>query len=249
MFEILCLFKELCSKHRLKYFVMGGTLLGAVRHRGFIPWDDDADVSMPLEDFLRFKALAEELPAHITVQSEETDPQYPFVFMKLCDTRYSYDTGFSNRPKGVYIDIFPLIPSKGLNRRTKLLFNMISVSNYVFQVKLGWTGFIPYKKTPARVGFRVLSLLSVKRLRKLRRRLIGLIYDAGSRDTVCSPGGVYSAEKEFFPAEWFSETESVEFEGEWFDAPKRWDDYLSRNYGNYMELPPPCERRSSHKTE
>ena len=75
MFEILCLFKELCSKHRLKYFVMGGTLLGAVRHRGFIPWDDDADVSMPLEDFLRFMALAEDLPADFTVQSEEAEAE------------------------------------------------------------------------------------------------------------------------------------------------------------------------------
>ena len=187
------------------------------------------------------------LPGSFALQSEETDPRYPFVFAKLCDTRYAYDTGYDNHPMGVYIDIFPLIPARALSRRTKLIFDMISVSDYVLQVKLGWTEFVPYKKPLARAGFRMMNCLSATRLRRLRRRLIAGIYDEKSRSTLCSPGGAYSAEKEFFPAEWFAGAAKVGFEGVQFDAPQGWDEYLRRNYGNYMELPPVAERRSSHK--
>lgn len=247
MFRLLRTFSEICEENGLRYFVVGGTLIGAVRHRGFIPLDDDIDVSMPLDDFRKFTELARELPGSFALQSEETDPRYPFVFAKLCDTRYAYDTGYDNHPMGVYIDIFPLIPARALSRRTKLIFDMISVSDYVLQVKLGWTEFVPYKKPLARAGFRMMNCLSATRLRRLRRRLIAGIYDEKSRSTLCSPGGAYSAEKEFFPAEWFAGAAKVGFEGVQFDAPQGWDEYLRRNYGNYMELPPVAERRSSHK--
>lgn len=152
MFRLLRTFSEICEENGLRYFVVGGTLIGAVRHRGFIPWDDDIDVSMPLDDFRKFTELARELPGSFALQSEETDPRYPFVFAKLCDTQYAYDTGYDNHPMGVYIDIFPLIPARALSRRTKLIFDMISVSDYVLQVKLGWTEFVPYKKPLARAG-------------------------------------------------------------------------------------------------
>ena len=247
MFRLLRTFSEICEENGLRYFVVGGTLIGAVRHRGFMPWDDDIDVSMPLDDFRKFTELARELPGSFALQSEETDPRYPFVFAKLCDTQYAYDTGYDNHPMGVYIDIFPLIPARALSRRTKLIFDMISVSDYVLQVKLGWTEFVPYKKPLARAGFRMMNCLSATRLRRLRRRLIAGIYDEKSRSTLCSPGGAYSAEKEFFPAEWFAGAAKVGFEGVQFDAPQGWDEYLRRNYGNYMELPPVAERRSSHK--
>lgn len=118
MFRLLRAFSEICEENGLRYFVVGGTLIGAVRHRGFIPWDDDIDVSMPLDDFRKFTELARELPGSFALQSEETDPRYPFVFAKLCDTRYAYDTGYDNHPMGVYIDIFPLIPARALSRRT-----------------------------------------------------------------------------------------------------------------------------------
>lgn len=249
MLELLRIFKGLCEENRLRYFIMGGTLLGAVRHKGFIPWDDDADVSMPLDDYLKFNKLADKLPEHIEIQSEESDARYPFVFIKLCDTSHEFDTGFPNKPKGVYIDIFPLIPSKKLSRITKLRFEIVNVINYVLQVKLEWTDFVPYKKRLARIGYRLLNGFSANRLKKLRRKQISKIYDKKSRDTVCSPGGAYKADKEFYPAEWFDETEMMAFENEQFAAPASRDAYLSRNYGNYMELPPLEQRKSSHKTE
>lgn len=247
MFELLRTFKELCEAHRLQYYLAGGTLLGAVRHQGFIPWDDDIDVSMPLDDYLKFLALSDKLPEHVEAQSAENDPRYPFVFLKLCDTSHPFHTGCPNEPKGVYIDVFPLIPSKKLSRETRLRFEVINVISYVLQVKLDWTAFIPYKLPQARFGFWLLDHFSPERLKRLRRKQIARIYDPNSRETLCSPGGAYKADKEFFPAEWYTETVELTFEGEHFSAPIDWQAYLSRNYGDYMELPPPEERRSRHK--
>lgn len=247
MFKLLQIFKRLCEENELQYYIMGGTLLGAVRHKGFIPWDDDADVSMPLRDFLKFQKLADKLPNDIVIQSEENDLLYPFVFIKLCDTTCRFETGFINHPQGVYIDIFPLIPAKRLNKSTRFCFDVINVINYVLQVKLNWSSFLPYKNCMARIGYSLLKNFSVKHLRRLRRKLISAIYDENSRDTFCSPGGAYKADKEFYPAEWFEEVTDVIFEDERFSAPKKWHKYLSRNYGNYMELPAPEERHTEHK--
>lgn len=248
MFKLLRVFRELCEKHQLRYFLMGGTLLGAVRHKGFIPWDDDADVAMLLDDYLKFTALTDEFPENVKIQSGENDPQYPFVFIKLYDSSHPFFSGFSNHPKGVYIDIFPLIPSKELNQIVKLRFDIIHVTDYVLQVKLGWAAFIPYKLPAARIGFWLLNHFSPEVLKKIRRKQIEKIYDRNTYGTLCSPGGIYKPDKEFYPIEWFSEDEKVSFEGEQFSAPIGWNCYLQRNYGSYMELPPPEERRTRHKT-
>lgn len=243
MFELLRTFKKLCAAHHLQYHLAGGTLLGAVRHQGFIPWDDDMDVSMPVEDFLKLQELSAQLPEHVKLQSEGSDPRYPFIFLKLCDVSHPFRTGCPNGPKGVYLDIFPLIPSKKPGRAARLRFEVINVINYVLQVKLDWAAFIPYKRPEARFGFWLLSHCSTERLRRLRRRQIGRLYDPNGGETLCSPGGAYKADKEFFPAEWFRETVELTFEGERFAAPIGWHAYLSRHYGNYMEPPPPEARQ------
>lgn len=246
MFRVLRVFKSLCEERGLTYYLMGGSLIGAVRHQGFIPWDDDIDVSMPLEDFLRVQELEELLPEGIEFHSERTDPEYPVIFIRLCDITCPLETKNERKPKGAYIDIFPLMHSKPLNRGTGLAFSVVNVINYVLQVKLRWLPFVPYKQRVARIGFSALRVLPCRWLRALRKWLIARLYDRDGQTTICSPGGAYKADKEFFPARWFMTWETVTFEGETFPAPVGWDSYLRRNYGDYMELPPEEERIPRH---
>jgi len=247
IFRLLCTFRNFCVRNGLQYYLAGGTLLGAVRHQGFIPWDDDADVAMPLRDFLKFQELSGILPDGLTVQSENTDPRYPFLFIKLCDPTMQFETGYGNGPQGVYIDIFPLIPAKTLSMGTRFCFHVAKVIDYVLQVKTGWTKYIPYKRLVARSGFWMLKGLSVARLRVLRQRMISWIYERSDGETLCSPGGVYAAEKEFYPAAWFAESTEMTFEGNCFCAPEGWRAYLKQLYGEYMVVPDIVHRRSHHK--
>ena len=111
--DLLAEFDRVCRKHNLRYLATGGTLLGAVRHQGYIPWDDDLDIEMLREDYLKLlKVLPSELPDNYALQTNETDPGYFFTYAKLRDKRSTlsevnhYDRIF--RYKGIYIDIFPL---------------------------------------------------------------------------------------------------------------------------------------------
>lgn len=103
---------RICRKHNIPYFLYGGTLLGAIRHNGFIPWDDDLDVALLYDDYKRLmEVLPKELPSNIVLQSNDTDPNYFYFFAKLRDKHSyleelsPYDKVFDE--KGVYIDIFP----------------------------------------------------------------------------------------------------------------------------------------------
>lgn len=113
MTEMLVFIDGVCRKHNIKYWLCSGTLLGCIRHGGYIPWDDDLDIEMLREDYLKLlKVLPSELPDNYALQTNETDPGYFFTYAKLRDKRSTlsevnhYDRIF--RYKGIYIDIFPL---------------------------------------------------------------------------------------------------------------------------------------------
>lgn len=111
MLEIVKELDRICRKHGIPYFLYGGTLLGAIRHNGFIPWDDDLDVGMLRKDYLKLiKILPDELPEHIVLQTNDTDKNYFYFFAKLRDKRSFLDEGNYDRvfkERGIYIDIFP----------------------------------------------------------------------------------------------------------------------------------------------
>lgn len=118
MLEMVSVLDQVCTKYGIPYFLYGGTLLGAVRHDGFIPWDDDLDVGLLRKDYLRLmQVLPAELPEHIALQTNDTDPNYFYFFAKLrhrhslLEEESPYDQVF--RERGVFIDIFPFdrIPS------------------------------------------------------------------------------------------------------------------------------------------
>jgi len=115
MLEMLVEFDAVCAKHHLKYWLDSGTLLGAVRHEGFIPWDDDIDVSMPLEDYLKFTEIAQdELSSDIFFQTKKTDKTFPFDYIKLRSNKAKIVELHEKHKKvnyhqGLFVDIFPMI--------------------------------------------------------------------------------------------------------------------------------------------
>lgn len=132
--KMLCDFAKICDKHNLTYFLDFGTLLGAVRHQGFIPWDDDVDVTMPVEDYKKFLKIAqEELGDEYFLQTSDTDIDFHYSFAKI---RKNGTTFFRKQFKewnvhqGVWIDIFPIV-----NVNSKMDFkikkNIIKICNYI----------------------------------------------------------------------------------------------------------------------
>jgi len=115
MLDMLVEFDALCKKYQLRYWLDSGTLLGAVRHRGFIPWDDDIDLSMPVEDYTRFLEIAAgELSDDIFLQTSQTDPAFKFDYIKLRSNKAGI-VEFHEKDKdldyhqGVFVDIFPML--------------------------------------------------------------------------------------------------------------------------------------------
>ena len=129
---ILKEFARVCGKHNLRYFLNGGTCLGAIRHKGFIPWDDDVDVMMPREDYEKFLTLQYEYEGTpYFIQSWKSDPRYTYGFAKLRDSSTTFIEDFYRNHRinhGVWIDIFPLdgmakkpIPREKCAKRVKFM--------------------------------------------------------------------------------------------------------------------------------
>ena len=113
MLEILLEVDKICKKHNIRYWLSSGTLIGAMRHDGFIPWDDDLDIEMMRSDYLRLmKVLPAELPEWLALQNDETDSNYFYFYAKVRDkrSRMLEQNGYDRlwKEQGIYIDIFPM---------------------------------------------------------------------------------------------------------------------------------------------
>lgn len=247
--ELLDEFVRICDRHGLRYCIIAGTLLGAVRHGGFIPWDDDIDVAMPREDYDRFAELCrQELDDRFFYQSSDTDPHYFLTYAKLRrNDTFVYEERFreSQFHKGVFLDIFPLdfCPRPGLV--CHFLFNVLAVMNYRGQIDSG-EPYVPYEELIGKFGYTVLRLFSPRGLVRLRRLLVRLSARLSSGQYIASYSGAYGYYRDVYPSERYLRTEQVEFEGRTCAAPSCREEVLAQIFGgDYMELPPP-EKRTFH---
>lgn len=246
--DILKEFVRICDKYTLRYYIVGGTLLGAVRHRGFIPWDDDIDVAMPREDYERFAAISqEELGQEYFYQSADTDPHYFLSYAKVRKKEtFVFESRFQNVTfqQGVFIDIFPLdfCPVRGAV--CHFLFNVLAVMNYRGQVDSGEL-YHPYTELIGKLGYLFLKQYSPQKLTVLRKRLIALSKRLSDGSLVASYSGAYGYQKEVFPQEWFGKSNKIMFECFSVAAPQKSDLLLRQLYGDYEQLPP-LPQRASH---
>ena len=244
--EILRNFDAFCKANGIQYYLSNGTLLGAVKYRGFIPWDDDIDVLVPRRDYERLISLYQDTEKYRLYSLERHDT-YAFPFAKLCDiTTRKEETNIDNGTElGIDIDIFPLdawenMPNKQHREVKQISFLMLLL------------GCLKMKKAVASNSIKRMILLVVMSTRKiLRRRFVcKLMIRAAKqkpRNATCVGCKVWPiyGQREIIPTEVFSGVVDVHFEGGVYPAPVGYDIYLRSLYGEYSE-DPPIEKQKSH---
>ena len=239
LYELLQVFDSVCKKHGISYMLFAGTALGAVRHRGFIPWDDDLDVVMLRPEYEHFLEVAEkELNHEKYFLQKEFSAHWPMFFSKLrknnttCLERYIPKDPLTHQ--GVYIDIFPCDNLADSQWERKLQFY---ASKAVIAKALYRRGYLTdslFKK----LFIPICALFPGKRLQEYVRRRKAT--DSAWVHTFFGGTSVY--EKGVFPREWFVETVNLPFENGEYPISAHYDELLTVLYGDYM-TPLPEERR------
>lgn len=243
--DILVQFLRVCDALDLRYFVVGGTLLGAVRHQGFIPWDDDIDVAMPREDYEIFLREGQKyLEDPYFLQTFRTDPQFTVNFAKIRNSNTTFqETSLRGRRMnhGVYIDVFPLdnYPDDPKQERR------LRRKNWFLSGRLD-ASFFYDKKLPLRSRAKhLLCRLRHPSLTGALRKRDVLLRSVGKSARIVNYCGAWG-DKEIMPAAWYTESCELTFEGLKVRAPKYWHEWLTHMYGDYMQLPPPEKRQGHH---
>ncbi len=223
--EILDYVVSICNEYKLTYYILYGTLLGAVRHKGFIPWDDDIDIGLPRRDYDKLCSILKEQCQNENsayfFQSTRTDKSFKLPFSKV----RKHGTVFLEKKKyannGIYIDIFPLDAAKhwrGLQKPFSYLMYRL------------------YGRSQTLVGNMCIALAD----------RMSTFYKEDKCKYYVSYGSAYPVERDVMKKDWFAEGDFAEFEGKKYRVPKNFKAYLTQIYGDdYMQLPP-VEKRVSH---
>lgn len=248
--EILMELDRVCRKHNLRYYIVGGTLIGAARTGGFIPWDDDIDVSMPRKDFDKLLSLKDEFSEDFFLQTHKTEKDCYFFYAKLRKNgTYFGEDKFEHTGihKGIFMDIFPLDYISDKAPIQKLCFKSFSLINAFICSKKKTSEFL-YKNMslPFIVTFRLIQcILPLPLLYGLRSLTAKLTSALSNKCLVASLAGFHGYPKEIAPFKWWDEGTDMVFEGKCVRAPKEYETMLTHMFGDYMQLPP-VEERVNH---
>ena len=256
LLEIFKAFVAVCEKHHLRYYLIGGTCLGAVRHKGFIPWDDDIDVGLPREDYEKFIQLQDEFKdTPFFIQTWKSDPKYIYGYAKLRNSNTTYIENFYKHfqfNQGLWIDIFPIdgfskVVKPAKKFKNKVLSTWAAVylcypfasrrkfSKRTFFLDLLINLFFAWPLWFLNIGHYQNKIVD-KRVKKIPfedAALVGLFFGTNPK-------------KEAMPREIFDGYSIGEFEGMKVRIAKDYDKYLSLLYGDYMKLPPEDKQVGHH---
>jgi len=244
--SMLSEFIKVCDQLAIKYYLLEGTLLGAVRHQGFIPWDDDIDVGMPREDYEKFLREGQALlPSELFVQTIFTEKDYRANFAKLRNSNTTFletSVRHCNINHGVYIDIFPLDFCHEDEREQKKAF--LQDARLSRRINLGF--YFPNRKLdlPHKIFYTLVKLRypCIQKVLKKREKKMASVKKSSLYANYCSAW----AKKEIMPTEWFGDGVFLQFEGIRARVPKEYHKWLTQVYGDYMQLPPKEKRVSHH---
>ena len=238
-----------CRENGYTYMICYGTLLGAVRHKGFIPWDDDIDIVMPREDYYKLGSYIIEHPELELNYIDISNRNDTFYYCaKVCDSKTIVKEGRYRELKGygAFVDIFPLdyLPEDNKERERYCREELFWERIVQHSAELTPGKSENYKQEILKkLAFVFSRLFSSERiLRKMHQRYIE--FDKIKTAYIGIPW-----DSHFFKTEWFEHIIELEFEGKLFFAPKDYDKVLKSSYGDYMKLPPEKDRRYSHHLE
>jgi lipopolysaccharide cholinephosphotransferase len=245
--------KKICEKYSIRYFIVAGTLLGAVRHGGFIPWDDDLDIGMLREDYEKFIEVSKnELSNDNFLQNWNTEPKFalPITKIRRIGTKFvEQNSAKVQINKGVYIDIFPFdqVPRKIMERRSQNI--MTYVIKRILLIRQGyklWDDKDCLKKLLYKILKIASKMISVNRAKQILYKVMTK-YNYINSDYIVTHGGSYGYWKETINKKWIENLTSIEFEGHLFPCPNDYHNYLINMYGDYMKLPPESDRYNRHE--
>lgn len=251
LFEILKFFKKVCQENELTFYLSNGTLLGAVKYKKFIPWDDDIDIFMPREDYDKLMQLKDINSDIYELLSKEKNSSWKMPYAKLKDKRTflketSADFGVEN---GIAIDIFPLDNWKGNQRKA------IFQAKYCGFLRRCLSASIEERFSSPQKGIKRCILYLIWRYSRFRgadifyNKIVKEIRKGNIKKSTEFKGSVawsLYGDKEVIPAHVFDEVIEVMFCGELFPAPSGYDGYLRNLYGDYFKEPPKEKQKSHH---
>lgn len=250
--EILKTVTDLCEELNLRYALIYGTLIGAVRHHGFIPWDDDVDIMMPRPDYdklLQFLSC-HKLP-NLTLYNRQTCPPYPYMISRISDDRYILEMeNEESVGMGVFIDIYPY-DGLGKTKDEAIAFGLKGdrLSSLCYQATRKHFAIETTTATVRKIikypVFLVSKLIGKdffqNKLEKLAR-----VKDYAESEYIGCIVWLSWGEKDIFPRKWFDETIMMRFDQYQFRVPKYYDKVLRHEYGDYMQLPPEKDQIGHH---
>ena len=244
-FEILKHFVEVCEKLDLKYYLVCGSALGAVKYGGFIPWDDDVDVALPREDYERFLKFAPKLlPEYLFLQNYRTDPAFPKIFSKIRDSRTTYvETDYQDLDihHGVFIDVFALdgypVNPKDIRRFEKKKKTFLRLTSCSL-IANGSMKSRVLRKALRIFGFHKRTAENLAKYEEMIRKY--------ALAEVCCNYGNFRGVMEKTPRDVYGTGAEALFEGLRVCVPSEYDRYLREKYGDYRKDPPVEEQVGHH---
>lgn len=257
IWDIMKFIKPILDEGGYRYYMLGGTLLGAVRHGGFIPWDDDIDIGLPRADYERFLGeIGGALPEYMRLHTYSDDSPHHYYFSRVTDSRHTLlRTGSAaERSEDVWVDIFPLdgMPESALARRVHMVRLMANRVMYHIASFDKVNVRRPNRPLHERAVIKVLQLTGIggggdsrKYLDRIDALLKKYPYDKSS--WAVNFMGQYKF-KEMFPKKWYGSGKKYAFEDSELWGPEKADLILTRQYGDYMTPPDDCDK-NAHAAE
>ena len=252
--KVLIEIRDICNKHGWTYYLTWGTLIGAARHQGFIPWDDDIDILIPRSDFTQFVDYMEnEYTGKLVIHTRSNTKNYPWGIPRVSNDAFQFVSKVKQQKPyelGVFVDIYPLDNWCSSSERSMEFTSARDRLSKMYRAYMNPFDTKDLWKIPLRIlkkiMFSFITLGVENKGKYVDDRILELVQKYTSDDDCWVGCPIWCDFKTPYEKKWFENSVELEFEHEIFSAPAGYDSFLRRAYGDYMQLPPEDKRVPSH---